>query len=187
MFRKSGKARCPTSLLDVLATADRLACWRGSLEHVARGWNEFSAENSQSVADASSCLKLNGNRALCAAICSVLTVDTQERSLALYLHWSHQVAEVTFRIVRIELNDARGCAPSPELGTQGDSLAPRSVHAQACRRRALRRCLQFVSVDEFQRPRRFGWSCVNLRHSEFWWIPFYQGVPRRYAGYTPNV
>ena len=98
-----------------------------------------------------------------------------------------QVAEVTSRVVRIELGYDRGYAPSPEFAIQGDSLAPRSVHAQACRRRALRRCLQFVSVDEFQRPRRFGWSCVNLRHSECRGIREYQEVPRRYSGYTPNV
>ena len=89
---------------------------------MARGCSEFSAENSQSVAGTSSCLKLR-DRALCIAVCSVLTVDTQERALA---HWSHHVAEVTSRVVRIELGDARACAPSRELETQGDSLASRS-------------------------------------------------------------
>ena len=43
----------------------------------------------------------------------------------------------------------------------------RHVHAQVCRRRALLRCLQFVSVDEFQRPRRFGWSCVMREFTTF--------------------
>ena len=106
--------RCSLSLLPLW---DRLACWRGSLEHVVLGWNEFSAENSSSVADARSRLKLNWNRALGGAICSVLTVDSQDRSLALWLHWTHQVAEVTIRVVRIELNEDRVVAPLlPNLG-----------------------------------------------------------------------
>ena len=37
---------------------------------------------------------------------------------------------MTTRVVRNKLKDARACTP-PELGTHGDSLALRCVHAQA--------------------------------------------------------